>query len=72
MGFDSWGAIIDLYLKESTDLVLHHFVTTASKSDNTESFLDKLRVDWMLVYKDPEPPEHEYLIISTTDLEDDE
>jgi len=71
MGFDSWGAIIDPYLNQSIDLVLHHFVTAASKSDNAESFLDKLTVDWMSVYKDPDPPQHEYIIISTKDSEND-
>jgi hypothetical protein len=42
-----------------------------SKCDNAESFLDKLKVDWMTVYKDPEPPEYEYIIISSKNLKDD-
>ena len=73
MNFDSWGTIIDPTLNLAINHVLHLFVTAASKSDNTGSFLDNnLKVDWMAIYKDPDPPEHEYIIISAKDsLEDD-
>jgi hypothetical protein len=71
MDFDPWGAIIDPYLNQSTHLVLHHFIIAASTSDNAESLLDKLTVDWMSVYKDPEPPQHEYIIVRTKDSADD-
>jgi hypothetical protein len=58
MGYDLWGAITGPTLKQAIDLVLHHFVTIASMSNNPESCLDRLEVDWIMIYKDPDPPEH--------------
>jgi hypothetical protein len=51
MDYDSWDAITDPNLKQAIDLMLHHFITVASKSDDPESYLDRLKVDWMTIYK---------------------
>jgi hypothetical protein len=71
MGFDTWNAIIDPTLRQSLDVVLHYLDVAASKSDNPGYFLDKLTVEWMTMAKSPDPPEHEYLIVRTKDMEND-
>jgi hypothetical protein len=68
MGYDPWTAITNRYLNQEVDLLLHIFITAASESDDPQYFLDKLEVDWMAINKDPEPPEHEYIIIKTKSL----
>jgi hypothetical protein len=70
MGYNLWSAITNPTLKQAIDLMLHYFVTIASKSNDPESCLDRLEVDWMTIYKDLDPPEHEYMIINTNDLKD--
>jgi hypothetical protein len=59
MGYDPWTMITNCYLNQEVDLLLHIFITAASESDDPQSFLDKLEVDWMAINKNPEPPEHE-------------
>jgi hypothetical protein len=71
MGYDSWSAITNPTLKQAIDLVLHHFVTVVSMSNDPKSCLDRLEADWMPIYKDPDPPEHKYMIINTKDSKDD-
>jgi hypothetical protein len=67
MGYNLWGAITDPTPKQAIDLMLHHFVMVVSMSDDPELCLDRLEVDWMMIYKDPDPPEHKYMIINTKD-----
>jgi hypothetical protein len=68
MGYDLWTVITNCYLNQEVDLLLHIFITAASESDGPQSFLDKLEVDWMAINKDPESPEHEYIIIKMKNL----
>jgi hypothetical protein len=68
MGYDPWTTITNCYLNQEVDLLLHISVTAASESDNAQSFLDKLEVNWMAINKDPELPEHKYIIIETKNL----
>jgi hypothetical protein len=67
MGYNLWGVITDPTLKQA---IVHHFVTVASTFNDPESCLNRLEVHWMMIHKDPDPPEHKYMIMNTKDLKD--
>src|ERR1700735_4655460 len=70
MDYDTWAAIITPDLNQPIDLILHHYITAASNSHNAEILMDRVKVDWITVYKNPVPPQHEYLIVGTNDSEE--
>lgn len=65
-----WDAIIDYNLYQQTSHFLFYFIQAASTTQAPESLLDRLQVVWIWLNKHPDPPEHEYIIIETKDLQD--
>jgi hypothetical protein len=68
--FDTWAAIINRHLLQPIDHSLFHFTIAASDSNDPGIVLDRLEVTGMWLNKDPEPPEHEYLVVETKDSQD--
>jgi hypothetical protein len=71
MDFDTWSAIVTCYLYQPVDHVLFYFMSAAKVSPDPQTLvLDRLIVVWMWLNKDPDPPEHEFLILLTQDSQD--
>lgn len=70
MVFDTWAAIIDRSLYQPISHVLFYFTSAASASQTPGTVLDRLEVVWIWLNKDPDPPEHEYIIVETKDSQD--
>lgn len=69
--FNSWGAIVDRYLLQPVSHVLHYFTHAAKDSLDPQTLvLDRLIIVWMWLNKDPDPPEHEFIVIETEDSQD--
>lgn len=65
----SWKAITDEQLTLPVDHMLHHFTIAASEVE-PRTILDRLEVVSITLSKCPDPPEHEFLVIETKDVED--
>ena len=71
MDFDSWNGIVDRLLFLSVSSFLFHFTDAAKNSLDPQTLvLDRLIIVWMWLNKDPNPPEHEFLVIETEDSQD--
>ena len=71
MDFDTWSTIVTCYLYQPVDHVLFYFMSAAKVSPDPQTLvLDRLIIVWMWLNKDPDPPEHEFIILLTEDLQD--
>ena len=47
--------------------VLKELSMKASSAADQSHLMDELQVVWMWINKDPDPPEHEYIVVETVD-----
>lgn len=70
MSFDPMNRIIERSLSNTVSEVLFFYTTAASAAQKPDNILDRLSVVWIWLNKNPDPPEHEFIIFETKDIQD--